>query len=139
MYIGRGENAAFGHDDAVGRDTPLEREGGVERDLEAAQIAVVDADERRVERQRPRQFGAVVHFNQHGQTKTQRVSFQIVQLGVVERGDDKQNRVGADGARFGDLPAVDDEVLADHRQVAGGTRGLQVGVGTLKVIDVGQH
>ena len=45
---------------------------------------------------------------------------------VVERGDDQQDRVGADRARFGDLPRIDHEILAQDRQAHGGARGDQI-------------
>ena len=46
---------------------------------------------------------------------------------------------GADCARFGTLPWIDHEVLADHRQVAGCAGCDQVVLMALEVRRVGQH
>ena len=62
-----------------------------------------------------------------------------MQLFVGERRHDEQDSIGTDGAGFGNLPAVDDEVFADDRQVTGGTRCLQVGISPLEVINISQH
>ena len=44
--VRRGKNARFGNDDALGSDFRQQAQGGVEADLESAQIAVVDALQR---------------------------------------------------------------------------------------------
>ena len=44
-----------------------------------------------------------------------------------------------DGARLVDLPGIDHEVLAQHRQVAGGARLLEVVDAALEELPVGQH
>ena len=94
-------------------------ERGVERDLEGAQVAVVDADQRRLQPQRAVQLGAVVHFDQHRHAERLRRGLEVGQLRVVEDRRDQQDAVGADRARLVDLVGVDDEVLAQHRQLAG--------------------
>ena len=58
---------------------------------------------------------------------------------VVERGDDQQHRVGAGGARLVQLVGVDDEVLAQHRQRAGGAGGAQVLERAVEVGLLGEH
>ena len=43
-----------------------------------------------------------------------------------ERPHDQQDGIGADRRRLVELVGVDDEILAQDRQVAGGARGAQV-------------
>ena len=80
-----------------------------------------------------------MHFDQHIQADVHRFAVQRQQRCVVERGHDQQDAVGAEHARFHDLVGIDGEILAQHRQRAGGARLLQVGVGALEEIDIGQH
>ena len=58
---------------------------------------------------------------------------------VGQRGDDQQQRVGADGAGLVDLHLVDGEVLAQHRELARGPRGVQVVDGAAELRPVGEH
>ena len=58
---------------------------------------------------------------------------------IIERGDDDQDRIGADRARFGDLPWIDHEILAQRRQIAGGARGDQIILMPLEIRRVGEH
>ena len=58
--------------------------------------------------------------------------------GVVERGDDDQDRVGADARGLGDLPGIDHEVLAQDGQRHGVAGGDQIVVGALEIGLVGQ-
>jgi hypothetical protein len=64
-------DAAFGHDHPIVRSGhPLEQlEGGLEPGLEGLQVAVVDADQRRLETERQVQLGRVVHLDQHVQAE----------------------------------------------------------------------
>ena len=55
-----------------------------------------------------------------------RLAVQLVELVVVEHGDDQQDRVGAGRRGLVELVAVDDEVLAQHRQLGGRDRLAQV-------------
>ena len=110
-----------------------------QRRLERAQVAVVDADQRRAQLQRRGQLVAVMHFHQHVQAQFQRAGFQFRHQAVVERRDDQQDRIGAHRARFVDLVHVDHEVLAQHRNLAGGARLLQVVHRALEEMHVGQH
>jgi hypothetical protein len=52
---------------------------------------------------------------------------QLGHLRVVQAGGDQQDAVGAHGARLVDLVGIDDEVLAQHRQVARRAGLLQEG------------
>jgi hypothetical protein len=60
-----------------------------------------------------------VHLDEDVQVERQRLAAQAGQLGPPERGDDQQHRIGAGDRRLVELVAVDDEVLAQDRQVAG--------------------
>jgi hypothetical protein len=64
-HIRRGVNAAFSDDGAVRRDAGQQIQGGVQPGFKGAQVAVVDADQRYIKRQRPIQFLGVMHFHQH--------------------------------------------------------------------------
>ena len=111
----------------------------LQRDLERAQVAVVDAEQRRPQAQRAVEFAAVVHFHQHRQAERQRGGLQVRQLRIVEAGGDQQDAVGPQRTRLDDLVFVDHEILAQHRQRAGGTRLLQVGGRALEEARVGEH
>src|SRR5690606_20604609 len=121
-----------------------QRQGGVERALEAAQVAVVHPQQRGAagdgrQPQRALELGGVVHLHQHVHAALQRLRREVAQPRVVQAGHDQQHAVGAEHARLVDLPGVDDEVLAQDRQRAGRACLLQVGVGALEEVDVGQH
>ena len=58
------DDAAFPHHDAIRRDLRDEAFADGERHLEGAQIAIVDADQLRVEAKRALQFGLVVDLGQ---------------------------------------------------------------------------
>ncbi len=65
----------------------------------------------------------VVHLDQHVHVQVARQRFQLARLGVGQRGHDQQDAVGAHRAAFVDLPGIEDEVLAQHRQIDGRARG----------------
>src|SRR5690606_34901561 len=64
---------------------------------------------------------------------------QIVQARIVQAREDQQHAVGAKHSGLVDLVAVDDGVLAQHRQRARLARLPQVVVGALEEVDVGEH
>src|SRR6185437_1801600 len=105
----------------------------------AAQIAIVDADERGLERERALQLGPVVHLDQHVHAIVERARLERCKTGVFEGGDDQQDGVCAQSARLGDLIFVDDELLAQRRQRACVARLDQVFGSTLEKGPVGQH
>ena len=55
-------------------------------------------------------------------SRSRRLAQQVVEVVGGQRGDDQQDRVGADGRGLVELVGVDDEVLAQDRQVGGGER-----------------
>ena len=139
IQVGARRQAALGHEGAVlgrMRDKvvcPREIDG------EVAQVAVVDADQPRLQLQRAVQFGAVVDLHQHVHAAIHRRRLDLGRLRVVERGHDDQNGVGTDRPRLGRLPRIDQEILADDGQVDGGACGDQIGVGPPEPMLVGQH
>ena len=147
MHVGRtharhilsGQDAGFGHQQPVGRHLVEQTQRGVQRHRKAAQVAVVDAQQRRLQLQRAVQLGAVMHLDQHAHAVRERHRLQIGHLRVVQAGGDQQDAVRAHRARLKDLVLVDHEVLAQHRQRAGGTRLLQILGAALEVLQVGQH
>ena len=104
------------------------------------QVAVVDTHQRCVEGfKRTFKLIAIMHFHQHIQPDAFGNSRQLGHFYVVQGRDDQQHTVGAQRPGFDDLVRVDHEVLADNRQSTRGTCLLQVRIGTLEVVDIGQH
>jgi hypothetical protein len=64
---------------------------------------------------------------------------QIGHLRVIQAGGDQQDGIGTHHARFVDLPGVDHEILAQHRQLARGARLFEVVDIALEKLPVGQH
>ena len=114
--VGGGEDAAFADDDAVGRDERRELLADAERHLEGAQVAVVDADELRAERQRALEFGAVVDLDQHVHAEPVGGVDQRARLRVGDARHDDEDAIGAPGARLEHLVGLEQEVLAQGRQ-----------------------
>ncbi len=74
--------------------------GGGEVGFEGPQIAVVHADQSRLQRGGALQLGLVMHFDQHVHAAFDRGGFDLRHLPVVQRRDDDQDRIRADGARL---------------------------------------
>ena len=74
----------------------------------------------------PLELGGVVDLDQAVEVEFARLVLDRAQLLVVERADDQQHRVGPVDSRLVELVGVDDEVLAEDRQVAGLTGGAEV-------------
>ncbi len=62
----------------------------------------------------------------------------MAQLGIVQRGGDEQDGVGAVGAGLEDLVLVDDEVLAQSGERRGGRCQLEIAQTALEVGLVGE-
>ncbi|MNY21018.1 hypothetical protein D3C86_1545370 [compost metagenome] len=80
-----------------------------------------------------------MHLDQHIEVEGLGGRRQLGQLRIGQRRDYQQHAIGAQGAGLDDLVGVDHEILADHRQRTGVARLLQVEVGALEEILVGQH
>ncbi len=68
-----------------------------------------------------------------------RKRFQILHLRGFQSGSDQQDRVRPHRAGFDDLVRIDDEVFAQHRQIAGGARFFEVSHAALEELHVGEH
>ena len=113
--LDRAEYAGFRHlDDVIGQ---IGREFVVfvHVHLEVLQVARVDADHLGTGLAGAFDLFAGVRLHQHGHAELVRQVEQVLELGVVQCGDDEQHQVGAVGAGLEDLVVGDDEVLAQHR------------------------
>ena len=89
-------DAAFGDDDAILRRTRGEIDSRLQRDVERFQIAVVDADERRLELQRAFQFCLVVRFDENIHPVVDRAVLELSETRIIQRGDDQQDRISTE-------------------------------------------
>ncbi len=124
--VGR-EDAAFADHHAIVRHQRRQPLGHLERGDEGLEVAVVDADERRLELERALELGGVVHLEQHVHAVPDRSGLDLRGRAIVERRHDDEDAVGAHRARFRHLIRLVHEVLAQHRQVgcrAGGDEEL---------------
>ena len=135
--IGRASQAAFSH------KRPARRHGEFERclkiDIQSLEISVIDPKQRRFQQQRPIAFGGVMDFDQHIEVVRHGDRFELGGLGIRQCRHDQQHGIGTDGAGLDDLPGVDDEILADDRQCAGGARSDEIGVAPKKPAVLGQY
>jgi hypothetical protein len=115
LHVAAAENAALGDDDAVGGEGRQEFEGGLQADLEAAQVAVVDADQRGSQLQREVEFAAIMDFDEYRHAERVGDGLEVAQRRQIECRDDQQYGVGTHGAGLMDLVRVHQEVLAQHR------------------------
>jgi len=77
LHVAAFQDAAFGDEKAVRRHARQQRERGVEGDLEGAQVAVVDAQQRCVETQGAVEFVAVVHLDQNRHAQRMGLRFEV--------------------------------------------------------------
>ena len=102
-------------------------------DLERGEVAGVDADDRRAEVERALQLGAGVHLDERLHLEILRGLDEVGREGVLDEREQDEDGVGAVHPRLGDLPDVDEEVLAQDRQVDDRAHGGEVGVGAAEV------
>ena len=133
------QDAAFGDQQPVVRYLLAQRQGRLQIHREGVQVAVVDAEQARAQAQRALQFLGVVDLHQDVESGLQRARFQLGHRAVFKRGSDQQDAVGSDRSRLEYLPFVDDEILAQDRQVALRPRLRQIVVVALEEPAVGQH
>jgi len=84
--------------------------------LKSRQVAVVDPDDLGLERKGALELARVVHLDEHVETECACGFVEGGEVGVGDRCDDQQCRVGAGEPGLEQLVAVDDEVLAQNRQ-----------------------
>ena len=125
-------NSAFGHDGFACGHPMRKFAGGVECDLKGVEIAIVDANQGRLERKAALQFRRVMHFNQRIHAPGAGGVFQFCRLAVRDRGHDDQDTIGPQSAGFCDLIGVIHKVFAQRRQGCGGAGGGEIAVIALK-------
>ena len=132
-------DAALADEQPVGRHQRRQTLGHSERRLEGLQIAVVDADERRGEVQRPLELRLVMHLEEHVHAERQRHLFERLCLGVRHRRHDDEDAVGAPGARLEHLVGLEHEIFSERRKGGRRTRCGQEFRRALERRRVGQH
>ena len=85
------------------------------------------------------QFRLVMHFHQRGQTRIRCQRVKSLQPRVIENGDDEQNGVRAPLDGFENLPLINDEILAQQRQLHRGADLPEMIQRPLEKLLVGQN
>src|SRR6056297_4347931 len=80
-----------------------------------------------------------MHFDEHIHVPAPRRLLELQRLRVRHARHDDEDAIRAPGARLGHLVGIVHEILAQHRQVAGGARLSQVVRRALETRAVGQH
>jgi len=114
-------------------------QGCIQADVEVVQVAVVDADERSIELQGTIEFGSIMDLDENIEVILAGAGREFCHLGIGQCSNDEQDAVGADSSGFKDLPGIDGEVLAQHRQGNGGACLAQEVVVALEVLLIRQH
>ena len=78
-------------------------------------------------------------FYQYVHAIFHRGPFDLHHRTIIECGDYDQDRISAECARFGHLPGIDHEILAQDGQFAGRSRFDQIIFVTLKIRGVGEN
>ena len=115
--IGAALDARFRNEQAIARNQRRKPLGHGEIDLERAQVAIVDAEDRRAEGERPPHLAFVMRLDQSVHAEPPGHRQDLGRLGIVEQRQDDENGVGAVEPGFGNLARVDDEVLGEDRAV----------------------
>ena len=138
-HIVTGMDAGFGDHAHALRHVGQQVQRRLKRRLEGAQVTVVDADQFDAQRQCTLELFAVMHLDQHIHAQLTRLTIQSAQARIVQRRNDQQDAVGADGTRFQHLIRMDDEVLANHRNRDGITRLDHEVLVPLEEVGIGEH
>ena len=138
LDVGPAVDAGLRNQHAV-RGKPREPLGRRKVDAEVAKIAVVDADQRRSERERAAHFGFVMDLDQRIHAEAPRFGDHRSRGRIVEQREHHQDRVGAGDPRLGDLAQVDEEVLGQDRPVEFAPGGGEVVERAAEIGAVAQH
>ncbi len=114
--IGVSAETGFGYRQAIVGDVIDQFVGGFHTHGEAFQIAIVDAQDAGTGCEGAIELGARVNLEQRFHTEFTAQSDEIAKEHVIERGDDQQEAVGIIGARFPDLPYIEDEIFTKSRK-----------------------
>ncbi len=90
--VGR-EDAAFADANAVLRDQRRKIFAGFKRDLESAQVAVVDTEQRGFQLQRAVEFRTVVNFEQHVHAMGEGRVFDVLRGRIIKCSHDDEDAV----------------------------------------------
>ena len=93
----------------------------------------------RFQAQRSRQLLLIVDLDEHVHAERERRRFEVRRAGIIDRGHDDEDAIGAGDARFGHLIGVVHEILAQHRQRAGRARRAKMIERALERRRIGQH
>ena len=107
--------------------------------MKGAQIAIVDADEARFQRQSAAQFFFVMHFDKHIHVQIMRSFVERARILIRQSGHDDENAIGTPGACLIDLIGIVHEILAQRRQACGLARRAQKFGPALKGRFIGEH
>lgn len=113
LQVGVGAQAGFSNGEAVIRDFFDQFEGCLHPNRKRFQIAIIDADDARVSSQGPTEFAAGVNFDERLHLQFTAEREQVVKKRVRQRGDNQEKAVGVIGARFPDLPGIENEILTE--------------------------
>src|SRR6266480_4000403 len=111
----------------------------IERYVKRSQIAVVDPDKSRLERQRSGKFVFIVNLDKNVQAKIMRRAGQAARLSAGDAGHDDQNAIGAIRAGLVHLVGVEQKVLAETWQMRCLPCRREVAEAALKRGPVGEH
>jgi hypothetical protein len=121
-----GLDARLGDHDAVGGDRAEEGELRPPVDRERREVARVDADDRRPERDRPGDLRGVVRLDERVEPEAGRLLEQRPHQVVVEVAGAGERRVGACLLRRAQVVGRGEEALGEERRLRRGARGPQV-------------
>ncbi len=113
--------------------------GDGEARSEGLEVAVVDADERRVEDKRAGKLGLVMHLGENAHAEIARGASQIARRRVVDRRHDDEDAVGAPRPGLEHLIGVHHKVLAQRRKLCRLTRRRQIFRAPLEGRRIGEH
>jgi len=116
LQIGVSAQTRFGNGEAVVGNVIDQLEGGFPPHGESFQVAIVDAEDASFRGQSAVEFGASVYFNERLHGKFAAEGEEVAQERIFEHGDDQKEAVGIIGARFPDLPGIEDKILAQGGQ-----------------------
>src|SRR5690606_20246752 len=139
LHVASHEDARFRDEGDLSRHQPPQAEGRVERDLEGAQVPVVDADQRRTRAQRGLRLALVVYLGERREAKLAAQRDQVAQPCLLEAGGDQQVGARAEELRLEDLVGLGEEILAQGGQRDAARDLAEVVVGAEEEILLRQH
>ena len=115
LDLNRAEYAGFGNLDDVIRQIGGKLLVSAHIDTQILEVTCVDADHTSAGGNGPLDLLARVRLDQNGHLQLMRQIKQMLELIVVERGDDKQHDIRSMSASLPDLIVGDDEILTQYR------------------------